>query len=224
MTIRATYEYMDTLTSLKSSKMANVLGVNALVFLGDGTLLLALRGKGATISKNMLTSSIAFGCFRENTDKSCCITTQELLFDYVHQGLIERLYLSEEILRCVRISISFLGLGRDVAWGGKPQLYYYVSLDMTAKQYLQYSKRISPKKILDEDREILLVSSLDLVNTTDYLKLCCINKKELLENGKMKYYKKLCRAECSFFNNCYHFSQYKKNEEFCNWLHYKIYS
>lgn len=226
MTIRAIYEYANTLTPLASSKMANVLGVNALVFLGDGTLLLALRGKGATISKNMLTSSIALGCFRNNEDSGKEITQQELIWGYIYQGLRERLFISETLLKGIKKKICFLGLGRDVSWGGKPQLYYYISLDMTAEQYLlQCSNGQNANlRTLDRDREILLVKTVDLIKNTDYLKLKCINKKELLENKKIRFYNKICKAECSFFNNCYHFSRFNNYDEFSGWFHDEIIS
>ena len=48
MTLRSIYEYSSLLVPLENSKMANVLGINALVFLSDGTLLMPLRGNGAT--------------------------------------------------------------------------------------------------------------------------------------------------------------------------------
>lgn len=111
-------------------------------------------------------------------------------------------------------------MGRDISWGGKPQLYYYVTLDFSAEDYLQYSKNTDKYgRILDKDREILLIHSFDLLASTGFLKLRCINRKKLLQDNILKYYIKICKAESSFFSNCYHFSKFEVAD---NWLHNKI--
>lgn len=218
ITLRSIYEYSDILTPLCDSKMANVLGINALVFLNDGTLLMPLRGKEATISRNMVTSSIAVGCFWENKDETDKLEEKDFLRDFVMQGLTERLFLPDFRLKNMKINIHFLGLGRDVYWGGKPQIYYWVTLDLSAKEYLIFSQKDNLKKAFDKDSEILLVHSFKVMNASGDLQLQCIKKLKILEKNCYKYYYKNVRAESSFFNNCYHLSKYKTRKQEVNWL------
>ena len=222
ITIRSIYEYKEHLIPLKDSKMANVIGVNALVFLNDGTLLMPLRGTGATISKHMVTSSIAQGCFWEENSRK--ITKNELIYDFIKHGIKERLFLLESVLNSSDIQVDFLGFGRVAAWGGKPQLYYIVKIDLNAKEYIEKSLIFEKKEDdIDKDREILLVKTFEIVNNTSFLKMSCINKKYLLRYGKVKIYSKICEAECSFFCNCYHFYKYyERDTTINNWLLYKI--
>ena len=95
MTLRSIYEYSSLLVPLENSKMANVLGINALVFLSDGTLLMPLRGNGATISKHMVTSSIAQGCFVKDKE----FTLDDINYNYIYEGLKDRLFISEYKLK-----------------------------------------------------------------------------------------------------------------------------
>lgn len=118
MTLRSIYEYSSLLVPIEKSKMANVLGINALVFLNDGTLLMPLRGNGATVSKHMVTSSIAQGCFVKNKE----FILDDINYNYIYEGLKDRLFISEHKLKQDIFKIYFLGLGRDILWRGKPQL------------------------------------------------------------------------------------------------------
>lgn len=218
MTLRDIYEYQSILTPLCKSKMANVLGINALVFLSDGILLMPLRGARATISKHMLTSSIALGCFWENRKNDEKLKIEDIMEGFVCTGLIERLHLKKSVLEDKLYQIHFLGFGRDVYWGGKPQLYYYVTLQMNSKEYLIKSQHDKKNEKFDQDSEILLVQSFDVLNDSGDLKLRCIRKKKLIETNSYKFYSKSAKAEDSFFNNCLHFSKYSFEGQEENWL------
>lgn len=122
VSLRSYYESAETMTSLQHSKMANALGINALVFLNDGTLLLPLSGNNASVSKNMITASLAFGCF---CDEKYAQSGSHLFEDYILHELETPLFFDGRHLQQCNMTILFLGLGRDVSWGETPFILFY---------------------------------------------------------------------------------------------------
>jgi hypothetical protein len=140
ISIRDVYEYGPRLTSLSDSKMSNHVGINALVFLKGGYLLIPRRKADSTISKNMVTSSIAvmlnFPKDAENNPRSATITSEYLFHDNIVQNLTDRVKINTEKLEKEnKIDVRFLGFGRNIYEGGKPQMYFAVYLDMTVKEF-----------------------------------------------------------------------------------------
>lgn len=220
ITLRKIFEYGCELPDLKDSQMANQIGINALVFLKDGSLLMPKRGKNATISKGMVTSSIAMAFELKNEN----LTSDALLQESIVTGLTERLYLPTEIISKTKVEIVFLGFGQSVVWGGKPQFYFCVWLDMDARQYVFNSINVSRKgKTIDKDKKILLVRDIELYEHSDFLKLTCLAERSLLMRNKEKNVIRVHRAENSFFCNCYHLKKCHINREvFANWLKSKL--
>lgn len=221
MTLRKIYESGHKLSDLKNSHMANQIGINALVFLKDESLLMPKRGKNATISKNMVTSSIAMAY--ELKEDYCQLTSDSLFRDSILTGLKERLHLSSDIIAQTKIDIFFCGFGRVIEWGGKPQFYFCVWLDMDARQYIYNSININIKgDVIDKDKTILIVKNLEFYDHSNYLKLTCLDQKNLLLHNKQKEIAKAFQAETSFFCNCYHFKEYQINSYKNNWLKIKL--
>lgn len=218
ITLRSFYESGETMTSLQYSKMANALGINAFVFLNDGTLLLPLRGKSASVSKNMITSSLAFGCF---CNESSDLNSNDIFENYILSNLERRLFFDASYIRNCSKTILFLGLGRDVSWGGKPHLYYSINIDCSIEEYLvQLHSGIATK--YDSDKKILLVYQMDLLNEDGYLRIHYYDKNSIIYKHKKVNRRRVVQAECSFFDNCYHYKTSTIPDSLRNWLYYKV--
>ncbi len=140
ISLRDVYEYGPRLTPLSESKMSNHVGINGLVFLKGGYLLIPRRKLDSTISKNMVTSSIAvmlnFPKAHKNNPRPVTITPDYLFRGNVVQNLTDRVKINTDKLEKEnKIDVRFLGFGRNVYEGGKPQMYYAVYLDMTVKEF-----------------------------------------------------------------------------------------
>lgn len=222
ITLRKIYENGDTLPDLRDSRMANQIGINVLVFLKDGTLLMPKRGNRATISRNMVTSSIAMAY--KLKEKNSELTTDQLFRESVIRGLEERLYLSEDVIARIKVDIDFLGFGQVVVWGGKPQFYFCAWIDMDARQYIYNSTNVNRKgESIDKDKSILLIRDIELYEKSDYLKLICLEERTLLLHNKKKDIVRVFKAEVSFFCNCYHLKEYHMNaDKSNNWLKKKL--
>lgn len=218
ITLRSFYESGETMIDLQYSKMANALGINAFVFLNDGTLLLPVRGRSASVSKNMITSSLAFGCFcNEKSD----LNSNKIFDNYLMRELERRLLFDASYIQNCSKTVLFLGLGRDVSWGGKPHLYYSISMDCSREEYIAQLHTGTEMKY-DNDREILLVYQMDLVNADGYLRVDYYDKNSILNKHKKVKKHRVVQAECSFFDNCYHYKTATIPEPLRNWFYYKL--
>ncbi len=218
--IREIYESGAHLSALRDSKMANQIGFNCLVFLSDDVLLIPHRGNNSSISKNMFTSSIAMP-YRFD-DNQIAINSDDLLITNIKNALITRLGIEKNFAQTIKIRSVFLGLGRDVLWGGKPQMYFYARLDIKSLDYLRHSSFFDSKgRIMDKDKRVLLVSGLNYIENSGVLRLECIDSHMLLHHTYRITYI-AAKAECSFFNNLYHFSIFNSDDTLNNWLHKKL--
>lgn len=140
VSLRSMFEYGPVLRPYKESKMSNHIGINALVFLSDGRLLVPHRKKDSTISKNKITSSIAVKLdFPEGrTD----IDAEHLMQGTIYDNLDSRCHIPAEDLDRSQVEITFLGFGQNVYEGGKPQFYYSVKLtDVDTDKYFELSRK-----------------------------------------------------------------------------------
>ena len=158
------YEYGPQLSALSESKMSNHIGINALVFLSDGGLLIPRRKNDSTISKNKITSSIAIMLSFPSDDmkdtKHAIITAEYLLRGNIIKNLSDRTKILPSALKEENIHVDFLGFGQNVYEGGKPQFYYAVHLsDIDTNEYyrqrnayFEEQKRKNAKERLDVDK------------------------------------------------------------------------
>lgn len=164
ISLRSIYEYGPQLNKLEDSKMSNHIGINALVFLSDGRLLIPKRKNSSTISKNKVTSSIAvmlnFPNESKTDTKSAVITAEYLLRDNIFKNLSDRVRLPASAIDAAETEIQFLGFGQNIYEGGKPQFYFAVKLNNIdtatyfAKkgEYEEEQRRLHKKEILDVDK------------------------------------------------------------------------
>lgn len=162
ITIRSLFENTNCLIPPQRSRMSNHLGVNALVFLRDGELLLPERGKKATVAKGKITASVATRIKMDNKSYFKNEYVSKMTEDYILQGcirdsiagaiMVDKGWLEKEdtVRECQRVKdpslrkfmdIKFLGLSRDIYEGGKPTLFYEVHLDIDLFSY--HAQRMS---------------------------------------------------------------------------------
>lgn len=152
VSLRSVYEYGPKITPYNRSKMSNHVGINALVFLSDGRLLVPRRNNKSTISKNQITSSIAVK-LEFPRDKSEVITAEYLMRGNIIESLSSRLKIRPEDLDVSQIDIQFLGFGQNLYEAGKPQLYYCVYLkNIDTATYFRLTEDSNIKTKLDTDK------------------------------------------------------------------------
>ena len=197
-TLRDVFEFGPTLSKYEDSKMSNHVGINGVVFLKDGNILVPHRNRQSTVSKNKVTSSIAV---KLNPPAKKQKITKEYFFEQtIIDNLTKRTRIPADILSKENITIDFLGFGQSVYEGGKPQFYFAVHLkDIdTAKYHQVYTKSVK-EKMLDEDK-CIYVADFDSFHFNRQSKLVfdCITAK-----GKRK--KKTLGYEMSYLANLWHY-------------------
>lgn len=168
--LRQLFEYEDHLTPLNKSLFANHIGVNALILIDHGKyLLLPQRSNNATISKNMMTASVATRLktndYRKPLDKNAAATIpDDTVLNAMAINPREWEKLKEEKRAAgtnLTISTRLIGGGRDIYEGGKPTLFYLVEIeDLTREEYL--SLEYTFKKHFDEIKRIFLIETSQL--------------------------------------------------------------
>jgi hypothetical protein len=221
VSLRTIYEYGPLLTPLENSKMSNHVGINALVFLSDGKLLIPRRGGSATISKNKVTSSVAIMLNlpkdeadkkRKINPKDKKITAEYLLRDNIVQTLPERVKLLPKVFREAKPEIEFLGFGQNIYEGGKPQFYFSVKLDnVSSKNYFELHKDYKReqkrelkhnknKKKIDQDKCMYVADLGSFHYGKDCVKFTAYNKRN-------KPFKVKAGYEMSYLCNLWHYQQ-----------------
>ncbi len=154
LSLRAYYDFGPAMCSLTDSNMSNHIGINALVYLKDGELLLPRRSGNSTISKNLITSSIAIMLLLPPDNK---ISAEYLFKDCILEGLVSRTKMKPEWIQESQIDIEFLGFGQNPYEGGKPQFYYSVKMkDVGRKEYIKElcrQKEEEKKKAAEQSAE-----------------------------------------------------------------------
>jgi len=202
VTLRDVYEYGPKLNSYKDSKMSNHIGINALVFLSDGNILVPRRNRVSTISKNQITSSIAVKLdFPEGKDS---VSTEYLMKENIMNNLTSRVKIDPKDLHRENIDIRFLGLGQNVYEGGKPQFYYAVHLnDIDTQKYYELNHEADTVNKIDVDRCIYIADYSSYKFKQDFITFDAIRKNGSRKKVKVKY-------EMSYLCNLWHYEEINK--------------
>lgn len=215
VSLRDVFEYGPALSPLSQSKMSNHIGINALVFLSDGRLLVPRRKADSTISKNKITSSIAvmlnFPDEYKNDTKNAVITADYLLRGNIIKNLSDRVKLPADAIDEDQTNIEFLGFGQNIYEGGKPQFYFAVTLKnintaqyfAQRKEYFAEQKRLKKKELLDVDKCMYAADLNSYKFKKDYVKFTVYNQKGKAERAKAGY-------EMSYLCNLWHYEQNRK--------------
>lgn len=216
VSLRDVYEYGPALSPLAKSKMSNHIGINALVFLSDGGLLIPRRKNDSTISKNKITSSIAimlsFPSENMHDTKNAVISAEYLLRGNIIKNLSDRTKILPSALKDECIDVEFLGFGQNVYEGGKPQFYYAVHLsDIDTAQYYKLreayfdeQKRNNVKERLDVDKLMYVADMGSFEFEKGLIKFRAFSKAGKAHNVKAEY-------EMSYLCNIWHYL--KSNEK-----------
>ncbi len=119
--------------NLKRSLFANALGVNYLFLTAEGYAVLPLRTKKVAVRPNLL-SPTASGDF-EYSDAFDGVTLDNihLLREPFEELQILSKHLSNE-------GIRFLGITRELARGGKPEMFFSANTDLTKEDFIRLHK------------------------------------------------------------------------------------
>ena len=215
VSLRTIYEYGPRLNTLENSKMSNHIGINAVVFLSDGRLLVPRRGNSSTISKNKVTSSIAvmlnFPDEYKNDVKNVEISTDYLLRGNIMKNLSDRVKLPKGAVAEDEVEIKFLGFGQNIYEGGKPQFYFSVELKnidtatyfAKREEYLEEQKRSNKEEIIDVDKCMYVADYSSYRYEKSFVKF-----KAYTESNKPFAVK--CGYEMSYLCNLWHYEKTKK--------------
>lgn len=204
VTLREIYEYGPLLSMPEDSKMSNHIGINGLVFLSDGNILVPRRKRDSTVSKNKVTSSIAVKLdFPKGLDE---ISTDYLLNGTILDNLSARTKIDQMFIDIDEIKIDFLGFGQNIYEGGKPQFYYSTVLENidTQKFFEVFDEKLAFSP-LDVDKCIYVADYSTFKFKKDYITFDAIDKKGKRRNIKLGY-------EMSYLCNLWHYERQKEKQ------------
>lgn len=202
LTLRDMFEYGPTISSIEKSKMSNHIGVNALVYLSDGELLIPRRKNDSTISKNMITSSIATRLLFPKGE----LDSEYLLKTCVLDALLSRLKFNAEWLQSKTIQVEFLGFGQNLYEVGKPQFYYAVRIpDLTREEYLSYiAEHFKDRRTRIDEDKCIYVAKMDTVQFHDDDELVFSYYKQTNKGVEVVKRTRPLMCEKSFICNIWH--------------------
>lgn len=202
LSVRKIYEYGPFLNKFEGTKMSNHIGINGIVLLNDGYTILPRRGTNATYSKNKITASIASPLISKHDENRKVVLTYDKFRKEVISLLNSRLYIEAEMISDSSVEVIFLGFGRDVYEGGKPQFYFLVKLNaLSSQDYLKILKEkkreMKKNKEIDKDSNLFVCNLLSLKLKENYSgSVECMNYPIKRITFKS--------AEFSFFANIWH--------------------
>lgn len=175
MTIRELYEYDRFVTPLDKSKLSNQIGINGMVLTTDGYLLVEKRDNSKTTWKNKFAQPISLALKENdvhlNANREIGSTPEDAadsLFAVIKKTLKSNFGFTENDYEPLTFANNFLGLARDLLEGGKPNLYFVVTMNYDSKKLLEVLRKTSaetdPKKALKTEK---LASDYYLIDFND---------------------------------------------------------
>ncbi len=226
MTVRDVFESRPHISTLKDSKLSNHIGINAMVFYGDH-LILAHRGGNSTMSKHGITSAIALGMSEANViacrpadapTESVVMCPKDVEQDIILSCLLDAFAgtTMEDMKQLVKegyIKVYFLGFGQLLYMGGKPQIYYAVTIAENSP--LSRPKMEVKKEKIDAHQQFIYARKISLdKDDTDVL---TIDGKIGADGRKYKTYH--IKAETSFYVNWMHLLEYGRIDGIPDWVY-----
>lgn len=150
MSVRSLYEFNNEITPLNDSKLSNQIGINGMIITSDGYLLLEKRDRKKTTWKNKFAQPISLALKASDLK----LTANDIMEDseeYAQKkllGVIEKTIkvnfgLTKEDYEELSLKTNLLGLARDLLEGGKPNLYFVVTLNKNSKEIAELLKKHS---------------------------------------------------------------------------------
>ena len=177
LSLRDVFESGPTISPLKESQLGNQIGINGLIFTTDGYLLIEKRGYHKTTWKNKFAQPISLAMKKsaiKQFDKDGKIDqTAEEVFSNIILGTIKKNFgITKKDIVEFSLSKNFLGIARDLLEGGKPNMYFYVTVNMTANELDKYLEDKAKRASSDDeamDRADLPDMSNDKLDSDYYL-------------------------------------------------------
>ena len=140
LTIRNVYEYRNKVSPLHKSVLGNQIGINGLILTTDGYVLVEKRDQKKITWKNKYAQSISLALKVSDLklDASETIAPTAGAANAQFKRIIEKTVkdnfglIPEDYLE-FSIEDNFLGIARDLLEGGKPNMYFYLSTKLNAK-------------------------------------------------------------------------------------------
>ena len=163
LSLRDVFESGSKVSSIAESQLGNQIGINGLIFTRDGYLLVEKRGYKKAIWKNKFAQPISLAMKKSSIDclkKSKTITdSADKVFEDIILGTIKTNFglTADDILQ-FNLSHNFMGVARDLLEGGKPNIYFYVTVNMSAEELDAFledkAKRASVEGASDKDKTL----------------------------------------------------------------------
>lgn len=143
MSVREIYEFNKRVSSLPESKLSNQIGINGMIITKDGYLLVEKRDHTKTTWKNKFAQPISLalkasdlnlpnGKMGESVEEA-----NKQLLGVIKKTMRDNFGLLEEDYESLDLSKNFLGLARDLLEGGKPNLYFVVTVNYNKDEFVE---------------------------------------------------------------------------------------
>lgn len=174
MTIRGLYEFKDFITPLKESKLSNQIGINGMIITKDGYVLLEKRGRHKTTWKNKFAQPISLALKERDLEldddrllKSDTEYGNKKIIDIIQKTMKSNFGLKAEDYENLSVEKNLLGIARDLLEGGKPNLYFVVTLNYSSTEALEILKERAGKIDNDALKKEKLESDYYLIKYDD---------------------------------------------------------
>lgn len=145
VSVRGVYEFGSTVSALADSKLSNQIGINGLIITKDGYLLVEKRGNKKSVWKNKFAQPISLAMKKSDVilDANGLIGSDEksadACFAKIVLGTVKKNFgITEKEVAGFDVDKNLLGVARDLLEGGKPNLYFYVTVDMCADDFAKF--------------------------------------------------------------------------------------
>ena len=152
MTVRNLFEYKKAVTPLTDSKMSNQIGINGVILTRDGYLLIEKRDRKKTTWKNKFAQPISLALKEDDlcekgkhTVGDSVEEANERMFAVIKKTMKSNFGLTENDYDPLCFEKNFLGVARDLLEGGKPNLYFSVTVNYDAQEFLRKLRHAATK-------------------------------------------------------------------------------
>jgi hypothetical protein len=149
------------LEALESSKLANVLGINILVFTADGVLILQKRSARTLVRPNQICASASGTLIQSDIPNFNQEFTLKQLLPSFFREMHEEIGLNSSAV----LQVDFLGIVRELIRGGQPEILLSAQVKVTrtevAQAYHQALDQFESKHLLFFDFGLIALEVLD---------------------------------------------------------------
>ena len=148
MSVREIYEFNSKVSYLHESKLSNQIGINGMIITKDGYILVEKRDHKKTTWKNKFAQPISLalkasdlGLKNETVMGSSVEYANEKLLGVLKKTMRDNFGLLECDYETLDLSKNFLGLARDLLEGGKPNLYFVVTVNYNKDEFVELLRK-----------------------------------------------------------------------------------